>query len=195
MQDTASIVSISSYSECILFIIHRLVNSLIWLNPIHSLQAEPTCSCSTENLHEQPLSTLPSLTSTFCKSTIATFWKVSLTKKEEPPSVPHFFGHFITQKAWGTHNGVSLLPFSKRNCKMLTNTSDSHTTCDGTTIQSLRRINNYTNMQNTLVGSSEKRISKQSKCLHILQNLQVIQSHRNLPLNQEICSGKQRCKI
>lgn len=31
-------------------------------------------------------------------------------------------------------------------------------------------------MQNTLVGSSEKRNSKQSKCSHVLKNLHVIEN-------------------
>lgn len=35
---------------------------------------------------------------------------------------------------------------------------------------------NYTNMQNTLVGSSEKRISKQSKCSHNLHMIEI--SHK-----------------
>lgn len=35
---------------------------------------------------------------------------------------------------------------------MLTNTTDSHTTLHETTMCQLRRVNNYTNMQNTLAG-------------------------------------------
>lgn len=74
---------------------------------------------------------------------------------------------------------------------MLTNTCDSHT-CDETTIHRLIGVNDYTNMQNTLVGSSEKRISKQSRCSHNSDNLHVIESsHKNLLSNQEICSSTQ----
>lgn len=119
----------------------------------------------------------------------------------EPISVPHEFGWFHSKKnkavkllnayisciCWATHKGVSLFPSSKISCQMLTNNIDSQTTCDETTIHWLRGVNNYTNMQNTLVGSSEKRISKQSKCSHNLRNLHEIESsHKKLPSNQQI---------
>ena len=51
-------------------------------------------------------------------------------------------------------------------------------------------------MQNTLVGNSEKPISKQSKCSDNLHNLDVTESlhKKNLPSNQELCCVHRNAK-